>query len=384
MSETLDGLARKIPFSEGAPIETGMRAIGTLARRGLLAAGSAVALSTLGPLVGGCRPARAQRLSEGAREWALFYERFATIEGRIVDTGNAGVSHSEGQGIALLAAAQFGDRAAFDQIWDWTRKTLRRPTDGLHSWRYRPHMPVPVDDPNNATDGDLLIAFALFRAADRWDEPKFRAAALATTRSILAALTRETAAGTVLLPGVSGFDHPDHVVVNPSYYIFPALQRLSAELPHPSWDRLWQSGLALLRTGRFGPWQLTPDWMEIPISAGAPRAAAQWPARFSFDAVRVPLYLAWAGLAREPAVAAALNFWRSYGSGDVPAWADLTRGGIAPYAQPSGMVAVRRYVDAVSTGRTAALPSVRAANDYYAGALTLLARIAVEQTAPTA
>jgi len=353
-----------------------------LGRRAMLAGGSAVGLSGL-ILPGVCRPAAAQRLSEDAREWAYFYQRFVTPEGRVVDTGNGGISHTEGQGIAMLAAEHADDRAAFDQIWNWTRQTLRR-EDGLHSWRYRPNAPVPVDDPNNATDGDLLIAFALFRAAERWSEKSFYKDAMATTRTILTALTRETSVGVVLLPGVNGFEHSDHVVVNPSYYVFPALQRLGSEMPHPTWSRLWQSGIELMRTARFGRWQLPADWVSIPKAVGAPRVAGQWPERFSFDAVRVPLYMTWAGLGEDPAVGNVMNFWRAYPDAAVPAWADLERGQVAPYAQSSGMVAIRRYVDAARARRAAALPSVRSASDYYAAALTLLARVASQQAAPTA
>jgi endoglucanase len=365
-------------------IETQLpRSLTRLGRRAVLAGGSAAGLSALG-VSALSHPACAQRLSEDAREWAYFYERFVTAEGRVVDTGNGGISHTEGQGIAMLMAEQTGDRAAFDQLWSWTRRTLRRSEDGLHAWRYRPGAAVPVDDPNNATDGDLLIAFALFRAAERWNERSYYHDAMTTTRSILTALTRETSAGVVLLPGTNGFEHSDRVVVNPSYYVFPALQRLSQELPHPTWQRLWQAGVVLMREARFGRWQLPADWVTVPKLAGAPRSAEQWPARFSFDAVRVPLYMTWAGMGADPAVGAVANFWRAYPEGAVPAWADLERGGVAPYAQSSGMVAIRRYVDATRAGHAATLPSVRAASDYYAAALTLLTRLAAHRDAPTA
>ncbi len=39
------------------------------------------------------------------RAWSEFRTRFLTADGRVVDTGNQGVSHSEGQGYGLLLAA---------------------------------------------------------------------------------------------------------------------------------------------------------------------------------------------------------------------------------------------------------------------------------------
>jgi endoglucanase len=325
------------------------------------------------------RPALAQRLSETERDWAYFTERFVSPDGRVIDTGNGGISHTEGQGIGMLAAEHAGDLAAFDRIWSWTRQTLRRP-DGLHAWRYQPGAAVPVSDPNNATDGDLLITFALFRAAERWNDRSYYQDAMQTTRSILAKLTRETSAGIVLMPGADGFAHADRVVVNPSYYVFPALQRLGSEMPHPAWERVWQAGVALMQEARFGRWQLPADWVAIP-TAGSLRPAEQWPVRFSFDAVRVPLYMTWAGLGQDPAVDDVASFWRAYPDTAVPAWADLERGQVAPYAQSSGMVAVRRYVEATRAGRAPVLPSVRLAADYYAAALTLLAHVAADRSA---
>lgn len=346
------------------------RPIYTVDRRSMLAGGGAA----LG-LMGLPRAARAQRVSDDEREWMIFYERFVTNEGRIVDTGNGGVSHTEGQGIALLAAEHCDDRAAFRQIWAWTRQTLRR-SDGLHSWRFRPNTATPVDDPNNATDGDLLITLALFRAAARWGDKSLHQDAMQTTQAILQKLVCETGFGTVLLPGIFGFDHPDHVVINPSYYVYPALQRLSEERPDAMWDRVWQSSTVLMRDARFGRWRLPPDWLSIPKRGGTPQWAGQWPARFSFDAVRVPLYMAWAGMGDDLAVSAVMGFWGAHADAAVPAWADLAHDGVAPYAQSSGMIAIRKYVEATRAKRVPVLPSVRAATDYYAAALTLLARIA--------
>jgi endoglucanase len=59
-------------------------------------------------------------------------------DGRIVDTGNKNVSHTEGQGFAMLMAVASNDKAAFDRIWGWTDKTLRNKDNGLFYWRFNP------------------------------------------------------------------------------------------------------------------------------------------------------------------------------------------------------------------------------------------------------
>src|SRR3569833_4621834 len=53
------------------------------------------------------------------RHWDNYQSRFISPDGRAVDTGNGGVSHSEGQGIAMLMAVAFDDRARFVLLWCW-------------------------------------------------------------------------------------------------------------------------------------------------------------------------------------------------------------------------------------------------------------------------
>lgn len=93
--------------------------------------------------------------------WESYKSRFMMPDGRIIDTGNGNVSHTEGQGFAMLLAVANNDRPAFDKLWQWTDKTLRNKENGLFYWRYNPVAPNPVADKNDATDGDTLIAWAL-------------------------------------------------------------------------------------------------------------------------------------------------------------------------------------------------------------------------------
>ena len=311
-------------------------------------------------------------LTDQVRAWGTFKERFLT-GGRVVDTGNNGISHTEGQGIGLLSAVQADDRASFDKMLAWTGGTLARPFDSLHAWRYQPNAAVPVDDMNNATDGDLLILTALFDAALRWNDKRYHTAAMAMTRDIHRLLIRRTSHGVVLMPGVSGFVEQRSVTLNPSYYVFPALRRISVEYPDPVWDRLLGDGLSILRTARFGQWSLPPDWITVPED-GEIAVSDKWPARFSFDAVRVPLYLCWGGFAHDPVVGAVDTFWSKQDQKFVPAWADLRSGSMAPYAQSAGMVAIRDYVASARLGKAAhaEIPPVSDAEDYYAAALIML------------
>ena len=315
-------------------------------------------------------------------DWAQFKARFLAEEGRVVDTGNGGISHSEGQGFAMLVAERLGDRAAFERLLGWTRRELRRPEDALHAWRYRPGVAVPVDDPNNATDGDLCIAWALLRAGARWGEPAHTEAGRRIARDILRLLVRQAGPYTVLLPGAAGFDTPEAVVVNPSYYAFPALAALSRAVPDPLWKRVTADGLRLLRAAAFGRWGLPPDWLQLDPADGAASLPSAWPPRFSYDAVRVPLWLAWARLLDEPALARAAGFFADPAHPHAPAWADLATDAISPYPATAGLLAIARLAQAgrgcpgEGAGPPPPPPPGGTAPDYYAAVLVLLARMA--------
>lgn len=347
-----------------------------LRRRAILALPALAALRT----ASAAQPA--PRIVEAA-DWSAFRSRFLLPEGRIVDTGNGGISHSEGQGWGMLCAERMGDRASFDLLYGWTRRTLNRPADNLFSWRFRPE--TGVDDPNNATDGDLMIAWALLRAGHRWREPDYTAAGTAIARDILRLLVRPFGDGVVLLPGAGGFEGRDQVVVNPSYYTFPAFRALAQAVPDPLWLRLASDGLGLLRRARFGRWNLPADWVALPRGGGRPTPAPGWPARFSYDAVRVPLYLAWAGLGREPAAVGAARFWADPVHARLPAWTDLSSDATSPYRASSGIEAIARLTAAHQLEDVLAptLPAVTEARDYYSAILTLLTRLACRDSLTT-
>ena len=67
----------------------------------------------------------------------------------------------------MILAEAAGDRATFDRVWNWARRNLQIRDDALLAWKWSPE-PGSVIDENNATDADLMVAWALLRAARRW------------------------------------------------------------------------------------------------------------------------------------------------------------------------------------------------------------------------
>jgi endoglucanase len=274
----------------------------------------------------------------------------------------------------MLFAVAFDDHAAFDQLHAWTKRHLLR-SDGLHAWRYLPNTPNPVSDPNNASDGDIYIAAALQRAARRWNRPDYAVAARRTAQAIHDKLLAQVGTRLLLLPASFGFDHPDRVVVNLSYYVLPLLVDLNGAYPSAKWEQVRQDGVAMIKAARFGRWSLPADWLDVSKATGAVTLANSFPPRFSWDAVRVPLFLAWAGEAPET-VEAASAFW-NHNPNPAPAWVDLRSGMVADYPVCAGVQAIGAVAGWSLSGgkRTLKIPSV--ANDtYYSAALTLLSRMA--------
>lgn len=317
------------------------------------------------------------QLAEASPDWERYRERFILPEGRVLDTGNGGISHSEGQGFALLLATHAGDRPTFERVWTWTKTHLQKRSDRLFSWKWTPE--TGISDPNNATDGDLLISWALLRASERWQTPAWRDEALAIADDTLKLLYRETDEHTYLLPGAYGFSHPNGDVLNPSYWVFPAYAAIKSASGRSEWQKLYDSALHVLGVAAFGPWQLPPDWLKL---SRPPVPAPNFPARFGYDAVRVPLYLMWAG--EEKPLVPFKRYWQSFSGRPVwPAWIDLDRPQAASYHAPSGMRAIARATMAYPRLEVLHLPALDANEDYYSASLLLLTRMMIaERQAP--
>lgn len=305
-------------------------------------------------------------------EWKSFKANYLLSDGRVVDRENGGISHTEGQGWAMIMAAKVGDRAAFDKIWAWTEAVLSRRDIALFSWKYDPYALVPANDRNNATDGDLSIAWALLLAGQRWHEPAYTSRSWEIRNAILAYLVKSVGGYKVLSPGLEGFARDKGRVVNLSYTILPALQDFHASDPRRGWDQLIRDHDRLLFAVTEDGSKLPPDWLLVGYD-GSLEPAPGWPPQFGFDAVRVPLYLTWAGSSQRLISSLAHNWLRSSGSIAIPAWVDLVSGGTSSYPACGGVQRIWHL--AAHPHRH---PETPAGNDesYYSAALTILSHFA--------
>ena len=323
--------------------------------------------------------------------WAGYKARFVTESGRVVDTANGVISHSESQGYGMLLAVAANDRVAFDRIWTWTRANLMVRDDQLLAWRWEPNARPAIADLNDASDGDLLVAWALTEAAEFWGDLSYRVAA----RRIAVEIGRKLLLlggdqvpqqgpqqgllqGPLLLPAVAGFAHedrPDGPILNLSYWVFPAFRRLPKVAPEVDWSGLTQSGLALLKSAHFGPAGLPTDWVSG--ADGELRPASGFPRSFSYNAIRIPLYMAFAGVGDRANYAPFVALWsrdRTLAPVDVDSGASGPAFGESGYNQIAALTLCAAQKTALPYEFFAQRPS----DNYYPATLQILAVIAAQ------
>ena len=316
-------------------------------------------------------------------EWAAYAASFITPDGRVVDNANGNVSHSEGQGYGLLLARIANDPERFQAIWHWTERHLKVRPDHLLSWKWDPAKGA-VTDTNTATDGDILVAWALADAARQFNRPDYLVAARQMAESIGREVIEDRHGSPILLPGVSGFhekDQPDGPVINLSYWVFPAFRTLKELAPGHDWEGLEAQGLAVLAKSGFGPLRLPADWQSL--AGPAPVPAKDFPPRFGYDAIRIPLYLAWAG---GPGAIEALHRFAKLPSGapsDGPFVYDITTGSPVQRLDGSGYRLILALARCATAGGTID-PDIIKSRDalYYPETLRLLSLAVIRERYP--
>ncbi|WED20650.1 glycosyl hydrolase family 8 [Vibrio sp. JC009] len=309
-----------------------------------------------------------------AVDWDPYKTRFLAVDGRVVDTGNQNVSHSEGQGFGMLFAVSAADKESFDKIWNWTKKYLQDPKTGLFYWRYKYANANPIEDKNNATDGDVLIAWALLKAGNLWNEQRYLTESDKILHGLLKYTVKDFSGRKVLLPGKEGFVFSDHVNLNPSYFIFPAWKDFADRGYFDEIYTLIADTQELLEQINWGQHKVPTDWITL-YSDGTTSPASDWPARVSYDAIRVPLYMKW-DRPDNPLLDRWKGMYSQYTRQFTPAWENVSTLNKASYVMTGGLLAVR---DLTMGELSYTETQVSHQDDYYSASLKLLAALALQR-----
>ena len=232
-------------------------------------------------------PARTKAL------WVDYKKTFIQNDGRVIDKQQEDISHSESQGYGMLNAVLQNDRKAFKTIWRWTHDNLKVRGDNLlpWSWGKRRNGQWGIIDYNNATDGDVLVAYALIKAAKKWRVSEYRRQGKRIIKGIRRELAISYRGQAFLLPAYYGFNHEEGVVLNQSYAIFAAFRTFAEVDDRGFWDSIYRDSLNLISRSAFGKVQLPADWVVVRESE-----VEMWkerPAVFGYEAIRIFLYLSW-------------------------------------------------------------------------------------------
>lgn len=312
--------------------------------------------------------------------WDEYKSYFISHDGRVMDYYNNQMSHSEGQSYGMFLAVANNDKATFDKLWQWTKDNLGVRGDNLFAWQWakRPDGQWKVIDYNNATDGDVLIAYALLKAKEKWAGGNYKNEALKIIRSLRENLAVKWNDLTFLLPGYFGFVKENGFVLNPSYLIYPAY-RSFAEVDEKSfWKKVYKDSLILIAKTRYGSLQLAADW--IIAKDDSVSILYEKGTHFGLDAVRTLLYLSWEEEMLFPeGLRNMLDIYQKLGH--IPSWVDVANDSISLKPASAGIYAIYARAAKKIGEDTLSKRLLKEAgeklpyekNDYYSFSLYLLA-----------
>ncbi len=289
-----------------------------------------ISIICLFPLTGPCSQKEA---------WQAYKNKFISNDGRIIDYFQDSISHSEGQGYGLLLSLMHDDQEAFDRVLKWSLENLQVRRDALFAWAWgkRSNGSWMVINYNNASDGDILIAFALINAAKKWHHQPYMNLALTIIKDIRTLLALHQADISLIMPGYYGFQEKSGVVLNTGYLILPAFSMFYGVDDTKFWTGIYNDSLKILKKARFSSFKLPSDWILIQngnVSVYTPKSSS-----FGYEAIRIPLYMIWDDN-RE-----GLEFFSPYlqfvqKSGYLPNRVNLINGSISINEAPAGFYAV--------------------------------------------
>jgi endo-1,4-beta-D-glucanase Y len=309
--------------------------------------------------------------------WEAWRQSYLDFSGRVVDLPQGSASHSEGQGYGMFLAAEFGDGDAFQRMAEWTDANLAIRSDNLLAWRWRPDVPERVLDTNNASDGDLFYAWALLRGAARFNEPRWQLRAVDIAVDLgrkCIAMRPDRPDVPVLLPAALGFADASGLTVNPSYMMPRALREVSEATGVTQLSQAARSGLDLM--AEIAAVRLVPDWLKITPSGII--NAERFSSNMGYEALRVPLFLAWSGEDSHPALRRAAAAWSDAiaggSSAQTPTVLDSTSGAVLETSSDAGYRSVAEFVDCVvSQSKGAMMPTYTTDQPYYPATLQMFA-----------
>ena len=230
------------------------------------------------------------------QSWQGALDNHLVDYGQIVDSKDNLFTSSQYQSNALVRALHEDDKAWFDGIWAWSRDHLQnRFQDKLLSsvWSNGEDGVPTVTNPNSDALADLEFAYALYNAADKWEEPSYKDVA----DEILADYWEYE----IVSSGGQFYVLPQKTeqltapfAVNPGHLAIPYFEYFKNQGTPYDWEKLITDSYDLLSRVQDSNTGLFPNWVNVSatgiISSGFSYAGASAD-RYGYEAFRIPYWL---------------------------------------------------------------------------------------------
>ena len=226
--------------------------------------------------------------------WKQYKQNFITSEGRVIDRFNSNISHSESVGYGMFFAVSYGDQKTFKKIRGWLHRNMILSKTGLYGWKWgkKPDNSWGMLDFNNATDGDMWIAYSLLLAYEKWNDKKYMLEAKKLIEAIRKHSIIKINGITLLLPSQYGFVKDDHIKLNPSYTIPFIFDKFAIYDKNKIWANLVLDSMEMFRSSAVGNLKIHPDWIKLDRKT-MKYTYYKNESIFGFDSIRTPLFLAY-------------------------------------------------------------------------------------------
>ena len=224
------------------------------------------------------------------RLYNLYKENIIQPTGRVIDWQNHAVTHSEGIGYSLFFAVALNDKRDFYKILNWFEKNIGFNSKNLIPWLWGKDAQGKwhVLDSNDATDGNMWIAYSLLLAYEKWGDKTLKRKALKLIKAIKKYDIYSHKGCIVLLPGSKFFVSPSHLTINPSYYAPFIFDKFYSYDKDNIWKILSEQSLKIWYYIYVSPYFLFPDWVELDIHTCR---VTKLITIEGFNSIRIPIWI---------------------------------------------------------------------------------------------
>jgi len=224
------------------------------------------------------------------RIYNIYKKNIVQPDGRVVDWQNKQVTHTEGIGYSLFFSVKFSDKETFYKIFSWLKTNLPLNKNGLIPWLWGkgPLGKWEILDSNDATDGNLWIAYSLLLGYEKWGDEKLKIFAVKLIKNIKRFDIYRKNKCIFLLPASKYFVNNDSVIINPSYYapfIFKKFYQYDKDV---IWLKLINQSFKLWYFISITPYHLFPEWVKVDKRYCK---VTDISGVMAFNAIRIPIWI---------------------------------------------------------------------------------------------